>query len=113
MKKTFQMNLLEKYFSEINGQKEINKFLLWDFGNIKPDYIKHKVLIIKRVVEYGTIHDWNVIFYLYKEAEIIAVIKQFSNLSPLNFNFVCKLFNLNKSDFKCYTKAQWRKAHWS
>lgn len=106
------MNFLKNYINADNTA-EINPALLWDFGQKKIDYKKHKRIIVQRVVEYGGPEDWAKMFSLYSENEIIAEIKELVGLSALNANFVCKLFNLKKTDLKCYTKTHWRIAHWS
>jgi hypothetical protein len=105
------MNFLRKYITP-KSSSFINPALLWDFGNIEPDYAKSKKIIIWRVVEYGTLEDWNAIINIYGEENIVMTIKQLSGLSQRSLNFVCKLFDLKKSDFTCYTKPRWRKAHW-
>jgi hypothetical protein len=105
------MNFLLKYITPKNNVS-INPALLWDFGNIEPDYKKSKKIIIWRVVEYGTLDDWNAIFNIYGQEEVILTIKQLSGISQRSLNFVSKLFDLKKTDFKCCTKTQWRKAHW-
>ena len=106
------MNFLKKYFSADNTNK-INPALLWDFGTIKPDYKKNKKIIIERVVEYGSLEDWNVILSIYGEEEVVLTIKTLTGISNQSLNFACKLFNLKRKDFKCYTKQPWRKAHWN
>jgi hypothetical protein len=105
------MNFLIKYVTSKNI-RSVNPALLWDFGNIEPNYAKSKKIIIRRVVEYGTLDDWMAIFNIYGEEDVVLTIKQMTDISKRSLNFVCKLFGLKKSEFKCYTKPQWRKAHW-
>jgi len=106
------MIFLKKYIIP-NVNNEINPALLWDFGGKPFDYQKHKQIIIQRVVEFGTIEDWGVIFNKYSDDEIISAVKEINTLSNINLNFISKLFGLKKTDFKCCTKPQWRKTHWN
>lgn len=105
------MNFLRFYIHK-DAHHKVGKALLWDFGDKDYDYTKNKKIIIRRVIEYGDIDDWAALFAQYGEREIITEIMQMDNLSDRNLNFVCKLFKLEKSDFKCSAKQVWRKAHW-
>lgn len=107
------MNILPPLFVALNISPMLNKALLWDFGEKDYDVNKHKIIIIQRVVEYGALSDWCFIVKNYDEDSIISIIKQMPSLSNKSINFVCKVFNLDKSDLKCCTKAPWRVQHWT
>ena len=54
-------------------------------------------------------YDFYAAFNLYGGIEgFREIIKEVPNLSPMDMNFVCIVFNLKKEELKCYTRKQLR-----
>lgn len=92
--------------------KEITPSLLWEYDLNSPDWDWDymKVTVVQRVIELGRIDDYYAMFQKYGGFNNVAnIVKQIPKLSPINMNWVCTLFNLEKEYLLCYTKMLSRK----
>lgn len=79
------------------------------------DWQKYRRVVVERVISLGRLSDWYAAFDMYggisgfrKIARDEAV-----DLSPRDFDFMCKALNIKEEDTKCYKQAQLRKQHLS
>lgn len=100
-----------KNLSDIS--KELKDQYFWDvdISNIDPETSKR--LIIERVFTLGTVKDIRVIIAYYGRDEIVEELCKLKYLDPKTLNFVSKLFNRPKKEFRCYTSTQSSPQHWS
>jgi hypothetical protein len=87
---------------QIIGQLKPQYF--WDVDVSKINDKTNKRLIIERVITYGTLDEINLIVKNYGRAEVIKVVQKLTCLDPKTLNFISKIFEIPKNDFKCYRK---------
>ncbi|MBN1185590.1 MAG: hypothetical protein JXB49_25110 [Bacteroidales bacterium] len=86
----------------IIGQLKPHYF--WDVDRSAIDDTANKRLVIERIITYGTLGEISLIISNYGRSEVIDVIRKLNFIDPKTLNFMAKLFNLSKTDFKCYTR---------
>lgn len=87
--------------------------LFWDVAANELDVDKHKRFIIQRVIEFGTLEDWQQIKACYGIETIGAEMKEVRNLNDVSLSFICLACNLKKEDFRCYTSKPSISQHWT
>ncbi len=91
----------------------IDMTYFWDIDLRKLDEVKSKRIIIERVMNFGTIPEIKLIKKYYGVAEIIKILCNLNYIDSKSLNFYSLLFNIPKSDFKCYTRKQLNDQHWN
>lgn len=80
-----------------------SKHLFWDVDNNKLSFDKNKKFIIHRVLDYGLINDWQIIYNYYGLKEITEIAKTIKDLDIKSANFISLLSNVPKEQFLCFT----------
>jgi hypothetical protein len=75
--------------------------------------IADRRLIIERVFSLGEPHEMNEVIRFYGQDEVVGVLCNLSYIDPKSFNFITKLFNKPRKDFRCYRRMQSKPQHWS
>lgn len=70
------------------------------------DFEKHAGFFAQRVIEYGTIEDWNLLKKLYGLDKIKELALQFRTLDAVSLSYLSAIFNINKEEFRCYKHKQ-------
>jgi len=70
------------------------------------DLDKYKTFFIQRVLEYGNIKDWNLIKKLYGMEAIKEASLNARSLDAVTLSFVATIFNIDKTEFRCYKHRQ-------
>jgi len=93
--------------------KELNDQYFWDVdvSNLDPEASKR--LIIERIFTLGNVKDIRAIIAYYGRDEIVEELCKLNYLDPKTLNFVSKLFNKPKKEFRCYISSQLSPQHWS
>jgi hypothetical protein len=78
--------------------------LFWDCDATTIDAEKHRRFIIGRVLTRGTMEDWLSLKRLYGHEGLKSEVVQLRSLDPRTLAFCCTYFELNKEDFRCYSK---------
>jgi hypothetical protein len=97
-------------------EKKLNNFsphLFWDTDRNKLDIEKHHKYIIKNVLLYGLINDWNSIVSLYGIKRIAETASSIKDMDKKTANFVAFMSNTSKENFACYTSTQSTQKHWN
>ena len=90
-------------------KEEISKSLLWEYDLSDFDWEGMKHTVVQRVIERGDINDYYAILQRYDGfSGVRNIVKQIPELSPMDMNWVCILFNLKREELKCYTRKQLR-----
>jgi hypothetical protein len=93
-----------------NGKKiklsNLSPHLFWDVDISKLDFYNNKKLIIKRVLNYGLIDDWNIIYKIYGIADIAKIAVSIKDLDIKSISFVSLLSGVPKRQFVCYNIQQ-------
>lgn len=92
---------------------DLSKHLFWDVDSSMLSFENSKEQIIYKVVEFGLIKDWNIIKEVYSLETIKAVSLEFRNLDVVTLSFLSTLFNINKSEFRCYKLKQSNLNYWN
>jgi len=81
--------------------------LFWDTDPDTIDDISHKRFIIKRVVQKGSLEDWNIIRKFYGMDVLKLEIMEIRDLDKKSLSFFSLIFNEEKEKFRCYSTKQW------
>jgi hypothetical protein len=88
------------------------KELFWDIDSTAIDVIKHKRIIIERVLTLGNLDEFKFLLNTYSPQTLVNEIEQIGYLDPKTLNFVVSFFNINKNKLRCYTRKQSTTQHW-
>lgn len=93
--------------------EQLNKSYFWDIDPEYLDEVKSAKLIIERVMNFGNLHEIQLLKNYYGEKEIKHTLCHLNYIDPKTLNFASLLFNIPKSNFKCYTRKQLTDQHWN
>ncbi len=91
---------------------KLSKHLFWDVDITKLHIIKNKKLIIQRVLDYGLLKDWQIIYNYYQINEIAQTAIRLKDLDKKSISFISLLSKIPKEQFLCYTTKQLIPKHW-
>jgi hypothetical protein len=80
--------------------------IFWDVELSGLDVNKNQAFIIYRVLEYGLLSDWVLIYKAFGINEIAEKCTQFKNLDRKSLAFISNLSKKPLEQFKCYTTPQ-------
>jgi hypothetical protein len=86
--------------------KDFSPHLFWDVDVESLDMDKHKLYLIRRVMEYGKLNDWQLLKSRYSMDEIKNAIMSARSMDPKVISFVAMLTNTPLKSFRCYTNQQ-------
>ncbi len=90
----------------------LSKHLFWDVDASKLDTEKNRKLVIRRVLAYGTLSDWELIYNRYGIDEIAKIAQSIKDLDFKSASFVSMLSGIPKEKFSCYTTKRLTQLHW-
>lgn len=93
--------------------EDFSSYLFWDVDTNTFDLEKHKVFLIGRVLELGQIGDWKHLKSYYGLEIIRDVALHLRSLDPVTLSFVSTIFNIDKSEFRCYKQKQSVQNYWN
>lgn len=88
-------------------------YLFWDVDKSTLDMEAHASYIIKRVLEYGQVQDWNIIKDYYSLPVIVSYARQLRELEPRALTYLSAISNTPIQTFRCYTTRQSNPRHWN
>lgn len=94
----------------------INDFsthLFWDVDLDGFDFEKHKVHLINKVLEYGLLSDWDLLKQVYGLETIKEVSLNLRSLDVVTLSYLSALFNIDKTEFRCYKHKQLYPTYWN
>ncbi len=100
----------------LNTENIIIKFsphIFWDTDVKDIDLHTHKRFIIQRVIQYGMMEDWELLQSTYGLNTIKEEAVQFRTLDKVSLSFLCHIFKLQKTDFRCYIYQQLLPNYWN
>lgn len=92
---------------------DFSPHLFWDVDRNKLDWEKNKAQIVKRVLEYGLILDWNILQQQYGINKIGEICKELRSLDEKSLGFISLLTGMPKESFRCYILKQSIPQHWN
>lgn len=99
----------------MNSLPKISTTAFWDVQldfNSAEEFEKYSAFIIAKIFEYGTFDDIIKIIIYYGKRRIKKEIVD-SDLKYKTISLCCVLFNLKKTDFKCYRKRLLNQTYWN
>ena len=90
-----------------------SKHLFWDTNRNTLDLDKNDAYIIKQVLEYGKLKDWNLIKNYYGISYIAEISIKFRSLEKKTLSFISTLSEIPVKEFRCYTYQQSVPQHWN
>ena len=93
--------------------KDLSSHLFWDIDRNSLDVDKDFRFILGRILEYGLMNDW-VLLYKYSGINKIASeAKEIRSLDDKSLHFIAQLSGSKLEEFKCYTYKQSMPKHWN
>jgi hypothetical protein len=91
---------------------KLDRKVFWDTDFDQLDFTKHADAIIVRVLERGSLSDWNEIkrYYGHEKIKIAAINAR--NLSKKTLHFVSAIYHIPLSEFRCYNSNLFPELHW-
>jgi hypothetical protein len=93
--------------------RKFSSHLFWDVKIELLDPEDSRGYIIKRVLEYGLLEDWQLIRNYYGLEQIKDTVIEFRELEPKALNMVALLSNTPREKFRCYNTTQLTNKHWN
>ena len=92
---------------------DFSKHLFWDIDLVGFDFDIHKTQLIQKVLEYGTIKDWELLKELYGLETIKEVSLNLRNLNAVTLSYLSIIFDIDKTNFRCYKNRQLHPNLWN
>lgn len=70
------------------------------------DFEKHKARLIQKVLQYGTIQDWELLKKFYRLDAIKEVSLNLRDLDAVTLSYLSTIFDIDKTEFRCYKHRQ-------
>ncbi|SEF48220.1 hypothetical protein SAMN05421847_0104 [Halpernia humi] len=93
--------------------QDFSQHLFWDVDLKTFDLEVHKIFMVGRVLEYGLIQDWKNLKKLYGLQQIKEISLNLRSLDAVTLSFVSTIFNINKTEFRCYKHRQLVQNYWN
>jgi hypothetical protein len=90
----------------------LSRVIFWDTDYDKIDWDNKARYVIQRVVTRGNWSDWTTILEYYGLERIKAEMLRERYLDKKTLNFLSKLFDIPKDQFRCYILQQSNPPHW-
>lgn len=91
----------------------LSKHLFWDVDRNELDINKNFRFILTRVLEYGLINDWILLYKHFGLEKITSETKKIRNLDDKSLHFIAHLSDTKLQEFRCYTYKQSIPKHWN
>ena len=91
---------------------KLSSHLFWDVNADVLTTENDFSFIVKRILEYGLIDDWNLLKSHFSLEEITTVVKQFRDLDSKSLSFISTISKEPKQNFLCYITNQSIPPHW-
>ena len=103
------------FFSNYQQHKDarIRKSLFWEYEFEKINLQEMRYLVVQRVIERGRMDDYYAMLNLYGIESVIEAIKNIPYMNSKDQAFVCSVFQINKTDLKCFSRKQLTNPHWN
>jgi len=92
---------------------DFSQHLFWDVDLKDFDFEKHDCFFAQRVIEYGKLEDWNLLKEMYGLDRIKDLSLQFRTLDAVSLSYLAAIFNIDKSEFRCYKHKQLFPTYWN
>lgn len=97
---------------DIKPTLKLTRAIFWDANYDRINWDKRARYVIGKVLNYGTINDWNAIKSYYGINRIKQEVVSIRDLDPKAMHFASTIFDISLHHFKCYTWRQSTPAPW-
>ncbi|RNL55271.1 hypothetical protein D7004_04985 [Pedobacter jejuensis] len=95
------------------SRPNLPKSLFWDMKYSNINWQRSYRIVIERVITRGEENDWEELLRFYGQEKIVDTLKnEIASLPEIIIDKVCKYFQLNKHQLKCYIKIPSQQTHW-
>ncbi len=91
----------------------LSKTAFWDVDFSKIDFEENASFVLEKVFNYGLWTDQIAVVKYYGEDRIKKEVIKGAYFKKKVLSFLCVIFDLQPSDFKCYTRRQSLPLHWN
>ena len=92
--------------------QQFSPHLFWDVDKEKLDIERNKRYIVKHVLNYGLMKDWNTLKKHYSIQQIGQEAMKIRDLDVVSASFIALIADLPLKQFRCYTIRQLFPPHW-
>lgn len=92
---------------------DFSEGLFWDVAPDTLDIERHLKYVVARVLEAGTLEDWQLLSRHFTLPRIIDVARQLRSLDPKSVAFLSAVGHVPRESFRCYTSTQSTTTHWT
>jgi len=92
---------------------QLSDTAFWDVDFESLDAEKDAAFIVQRVFNYGLWNDHLAIFQYYSPEQLKTEAVKAAWYKKKVLSFLCVIFELQPSDFVCYTRRQSQPQHWN
>ncbi|MCF6222624.1 MAG: hypothetical protein L3J34_02735 [Flavobacteriaceae bacterium] len=92
---------------------KFDRVLFWDIDPKTLDIEKHSKFIIRRVLQYGSMEDWEKIKKIFGLNKIVSTAITLKDLDKKTASFLSVIGNVPKNEFICYTTKPSTPKHWN
>jgi hypothetical protein len=93
--------------------KDLSGHLFWDTDRDRLDVDENFRFILGRVLEYGLMNDWMLLYKHFGIKKIASEAKEMRSLDDKSLHFIAHLSDSKLEEFKCYTYKQSIPKHWN
>ena len=86
--------------------------LFWDVDPETIDITQHFKYVVGRVLQAGTLQDWQILCRSFPLADIVESARQLRSLEPKALAFISIVGHVPKESFRCSITKQSTKTHW-
>lgn len=91
----------------------LSAHLFWDTDRNTFDMDTYPAYIIQRVLEYGSLKDWHLIYTYYGLDKIVKTCQSLRTLDSRALSFICGISNTSKEQYRCYHIRQSNPTLWN
>lgn len=92
---------------------KLNPRYFWDVDLTGSNEASSRRLIIERVFSYGDLQEMHHVLRFYGKKIVVDVLSNLSYIDPKTLNFIAKLFNKPREEFRCYIIKRSKPQHWT
>lgn len=92
---------------------KFSEHLFWDINVDEYDIDKYPEWTIQRVLEFGNLSDWKLIYHYFGIERIAQACMKLRTLDRKALNYICLLSNTKKEDYRCYHIRQSNPTLWN
>jgi hypothetical protein len=86
--------------------------LFWEIDTATLDFEKHIHYIVNRILDAGTIDDWNLLCRHLSLQGVVNIAQKLRSLDPRSLAFLSVVGRIPKEQFRCFTQKPLTGTHW-